>query len=1056
MLPVALHLVAVSWAAPEEPPSTGTAPAPASAEERKKPASAATSGLSMFVFEGGVPVAGLELQVGGESRGQTDETGGIEVDIPSGRLPVALVRDGVPIVELDLLTDKNEIVQVIVTLEEGAEPALDIESSSESLPLASERSESARSSGEDQPDLPPGAMVGKIISAEDGKPVVNARVFFTGTSVETRTDRDGAFAAELAPGTYAISVVHPDYATQTLDNMRVISEKEVTANIELTPAGIQLQDYVVTAPYVEGNVASTIAAQRETSSVVEVLGAEQMAAAGDGDAAEALQRVSGLTVEQGKFVLVRGQPFRYTATLWNGSPLPSPEPLVRVVPLDLFPTGVLSGIEVQKSYSADLPASFGAGLINLRTRGVPDEAFLTLGISSGLNSVSSFSNGLDYDGGAFDFFGYDDGTRALPDDVVAINAASGDLTGLDDEEQAAVAKQFSNVYDADERTLPPDFGLSLSGAGSVNLPGDGKLGAVGALNLGTSWRRQERFQGSYALNGGELVRQNSFTERRTDYNADVGGILTVQAQWDRHDLSANTFYAHQTQQRTEVITGPQNRSDDGIVRETALSWIERQILAQQLSGRNDFGAVKLDYRGMIASAGRDAPDRRSYAYIDREENGEFGVFGDSGAVREFSGVSDAVRSYAIDGTFVLSDPDERWFGFQLKTGVAGTSQDRDAFTRSYNWSPEEDRGADIIETNPEVLYDPANTGDDGTLDFRDGSNGIRDDYIGSLRVFGVYGLADARLGDIVRLVGGLRYERAEVSVTTFQLEPNDENAVEGGFDHREACFSGAECAMYPSASATVFLGESMQLRAAYGRSTSRPNLNELSDARFIDPDTGEFFLGRPELRPAMINGADVRWEWYPSTTESITIGGFWKQYTDPIERSYLQVGGSDPVPAYQNADEARVLGLELGGRLEFGPIYTVANLALLNSRVTLEESGVNTDSVRPLDGQATYTLNVQAGYSGEAHDVTVSLNVVGRRLHRAGAFTQPNVFLEPIEGLNAAWTWQVFETDHYTGGLRVTASNLINPRWDWTQGGELWRDYRRGFQGSLSLNVGIK
>ena len=306
-------------------------------------------------------------------------------------------------------------------------------------------------------DLPPGALVGTILSADDREPITNARVFFTGTDVEVQTDEDGAFAAELPAGVYSLSVVHPNYSTQTLDNIRVISEREVTANIELTPAGIQLQDYVVTAPYVEGSVADTIEAQRETSSVIEVLGAEQMQAAGDSDAAEALQRVSGLTVEQGKFVLVRGQPFRYTYTMWNGSALPSPEPLVRVVPLDLFPTGVLSGIEVQKSYSADVPAAFGAGLINLQTRGVPERPFLNLSMSTGFNSVSTFTDGLDYDGGRRDYLGFDDGTRALPQGVVDVNEEMGDLTELqqlEPDRYNELGRSFSNNYLTNRRNLP--------------------------------------------------------------------------------------------------------------------------------------------------------------------------------------------------------------------------------------------------------------------------------------------------------------------------------------------------------------------------------------------------------------------------------------------------------------------------------------------------------------------------------------------------------------------------------------------------------------------------
>jgi len=1085
------------------------AQAPAAGDSTPTTQTQATSDISVVIFESGLPVDGVSIVAEGELVGTTDEAGSARATIPSGRQFVQMFDGDEALVELDLLTVKGEVVQVIVTLVPGQEPRLDIETSSDTLPFASERADQPEEEAEPEEAATPGALVGQILSAEDERPVARARVFFSGTDIETRTDNDGEFMVELPAGTYSMSVVHPNFSTQTLDNVRVIAEQEVTANIELTPAGIQLQEYVVTAPYVEGSISEMLAQQRETSSVVEVLGAEQMSAAGDSDAAEALQRVSGLTVEQGKFVLVRGQPYRYTLTLWNGSPLPSPEPLLRIVPLDLFPTGVLSGIEVQKSYSADMPASFGAGLINLQTRGVPEEAFIDLSVSTNYNSVSAFNRGSTYEGGSLDFFGYDDGTRALPPEVAAENARNGTLGELSQEERDRLGKQFPNIYNPDRINLPPDFGISLSGGGSVPVPGDGKVGAVAALRFSNSWRYQDRQQNSYSVNTGlieygfdPLSRRDEFFEDRTDNNADVGGMLTVQGIWDRFEVSSNTFYAHQTQQRTQITTGEPGTSDDVFVRDFLLSWIERQLVAQQLSGRAEFGPLRFDARGLFARASRDSPDRRSVAWSDflpfDPQNPQWRVFGDSGVERQFSTVQDDVQSYGFDATLLASDPLENWLGLTLKTGVAGSRQERTAPSWRYTWQilnescPEDEEPdrpcggqVEFDNTNNELHYDPALTGLGGTLLFRDQSAAFRD-YIGSQRVFGVYGLADVKLGDILRLVGGLRYERAELNVVTYEVSPDDDDAIEANILHSRACFTteeveppkderpdpldekGAACALYPSASATLFLGEQMQVRAAYGRSTSRPNLNELSDARFVDPETGEQFVGSTDLAPSLINGFDARWEWYPSTTESITFGGFIKDYINPIERAFVAVGGTDSQGTFQNAATARVRGLEFGGRVEpVEDFYVMANVALLDSTVVLRNVGLNTEAERPLDGQAAYTVNVQTGYSGEKHDATIALNVVGRRLHRAGIQGGPGVIFGALPGLNVAWSWDAFESERFVGGIKVQGSNLLNPFWTYTQqyvdpdtGREfderIWRQYRRGWNLGLSLTFGIR
>ncbi|MEM7676898.1 MAG: TonB-dependent receptor, partial [Myxococcota bacterium] len=863
---------------------------------------------------------------------------------------------------------------------------------------------------------------------------------------------------ELPAGTYSISVVHPDFATQTKDNIRVIPAREVTLTLELTPAGLQLQDYIVTAPYVEGSIASTIEAQRETSAVSEVLGAEQMAAAGDSDAAAALSRVSGLTIEQGKYVLVRGQPFRFTYTLWNNSPLPSPEPLLRVVPLDLFPTGVLAGIEVQKSYSPDRPAEFGAGLINLQTRGLPDEAFVSVTVSGGYNSESTFTQGLSYEGGGLDFLGFDDGTRELPDSVRELSQSGRiNLNDLDDAVVNAATMDFSNIYSLNDTTLPPDFSLAVAGGGKTKIFADGTLGTIVSMKLSNQWRKQDRIQRSFSLRNegtpeASLAPLTDFREDRTDFNSDIGGLLTVEAEWDKHILSSNTFYAHQTQQRSQITTGDTNEGSRGIIQDFELSWIDRTLIAQQLTAKHDFDRVKLEYRGMYAAGLRDSPDRREYAYISPEDAPDIVAVEGNGALRRFNSVEDTVLSAGLDFTWSVLPADDSWFGLDLKVGGMVHNQERESVTQLFEFFVDDENGGDRLETDPEVLYDPANIGT--TIILQDLSGSSKDDYIGSLNVWGVYGMADIRLGEIIRIVAGARYEQAKMEVTTFQGSPDDDSATTGGFEQNEP---------YPAVSATWFILEDLQMRAAYARTTSRPNLNELSDARFIDPDTGEGFVGDSNLKPTLIDGADVRLEWYPTPTEAVTLGAFWKGYTDPIEDVLAPVSGTSDLFSFQNAKSATVIGIEFGGRVQFthlrewidGPeflddVFFSGNVAILNSEVELATVADGLAFNRPLDGQADFTINAQAGYSGELHDITIAYNHVGTRLHRAAE--QFDIFLQPVPSLNMTWTWRIW-TGSTAGTLRLRGSNLLNPTFEWLRGDEVWRSFKRGVTASASFKL---
>ncbi len=1027
----------------------------------------ARSLIDIFVFEEGAPVTNVEVRAGAQVLGKTDAIGGLSVQIPSGRLNLLMFRGEDKVVDLDLLTDEGELVQIIVTLRSGEEPVLDIENSGRSSVLAGERiAERGRSQTDNaEEELPPGALKGTITSVEDKKPVVRARLFFSGSSVEAETDREGAFAVELPAGTYSVSVVHPDYATQTKDNIRVIPAREVTLALELTPAGLQLADYVVTAPYVEGSIASTIEAQRETSAVSEVLGAEQMAAAGDSDAAEALQRVSGLLIEQGRYVLVRGQNFRYTYTMWNGSPLPSPEPLLRVVPLDLFPTGVLSGIEVQKSYSPDRPAEFGGGLIDLKTRGIPSSPFVSMTVSSGINTFSALSEGLTYEGGGTDIFGFDDGTRAIPDEIIeATNDGERTLTVPpfdSDEEVNAIARSLNNIYNLDPTTLPPDFGLALAGGGAFDIFWDGRLGAIASVKWSNKWRRQRRTQNGFSTNPGPnrtliLVPQFRSTENRTDFNSDIGGLLTVSAEWDGHQINASTFYAHQTQQRGERTTSDRVLDTaERIEIDFELSWIDRTLIAQQVAGSHEFfgSLIKLEYRGVYAEAIRDAPDRRTYN-IDNLEGGEDVFLSDteSGVTRRFNEVDDRLLSGMLDLSVTPLDAEQNWLGITFKTGVAWTAQDRDVLNREFLLAGAEGVDLNLRELDPEVLYNTSEIGN--TIEFFDQSDSFRDDSEGFIDVFGAYGMADVRLGDLLRVVGGVRYEDVDTYVRTFRTVSEEE----ADFRRKE---------WFPSISTTWFILEDLQLRGAYGKTTSRPTLNELSDAEFINPDTGENFIGNEDLVPAIIDAVEGRLEWYPTPTESLTLGGFWKGYTDPIEQVLrFRAGGSGQVFVFENSRRADVFGIELGGRFEFGHlrewidgpefidnIYVMANVAFLFSSVQVRGDGFDKPG-RELTGQADYTLNVQAGYSSDEHDLTIAYNQVGPRLFRVAQ--EFSIIQEQIPTLDITWTWRIWEDDLTAGALRVGASNLIDPRLEWTRGGELWRAFNRGRTFSLSFKIALQ
>jgi outer membrane receptor protein involved in Fe transport len=1015
--------------------------------------------LEVYVLRDGAPVEGVEMRINGTVVATTDADGAILARIPSGRADFALVENGQEVFRLDLLTDAGEIAQVIVPFtSDGTPPVPIIENSGRSSILAGERDAADLQPAEEAKDQPPGALVGTVTSEEDGTPVVGARLFFTGVTVEAETDDEGRYEVELPAGVYSISVIQPQYAQQTLDNIRVIPGKEVTADLQLSPAGVRLETYVVTAPYVEGSVASVIEQQREASGVSDVLGAEQISATGDSNAAEALTRVTGLTIEDGKFVIIRGQPQRFSFALFNGSPLPSPEPLLRVIPLDLFPTSVIKDIEVQKSFTPDVPGDFGSGLVRINTRGIPSDPFLDVQVSGGYNSESTFLQGLTYRGGGLDFLGFDDGTRALPAAVdEATNGGEIIITSLPNVNELGM--EFPNNLAVQDTTLPPDIGVSLTGGSSWEVWGDGEIGFIATGSWSNQWRRQLRDENTFAITRNGLAPRDELDLNRTDNEIDVNGLITIAGEWEKHEVASTSFVVNSTQQRTQLTTGRVIASGGTFdTRDFFISWIERLLFAQQFSGHHEFEVVsdtvglEVDWRGLYSSANRDTPDLRQYRFLNPANVNppEFRIVDPDTLQRSYAFLEDDLWSGGVDLAVPLYQDESFFFRPKPKIGVAGSFLSRVRRNTQYAWRINTPDVA--FNTDPEDVYNPANTGDTLALS----ENQATDDYDGSADVWALYAMLDAEISDLFRVVGGARREDADYEVTSFSLDGNTNTT---GFQ---------ETNLLPSAAITWFALEQLQVRLAYGRSLSRPVLNELTTVRFIDPESGQPFVGNENLLPSLLDGYDARIEWYPSTTESLSFGVFRKDYTDPIETQFLPLGGGGTVATFSNAAAAQVDGIEVGGRFEFGRfidwfnapdwfenISLVSNLSVLQSSVELTEQqeGFLTSSDRQLAGQADYVYNLIVTYDGERHDFTIAFNAIGRRLRGVGVNGQPDIFQDPYPTLDATYTWQIWDD----GKLKLSGGRLNNPEERWTQQTEqddepqIFRAFRRGADVSLSF-----
>lgn len=753
----------------------------------------------------------------------------------------------------------------------------------------------------------------------------------------------------------------------------------------------------------------------ETSEVASFVTKEDLQRTGDGDAAAALTRVTGLSLVQGKFVYVRGLGERYSSALLNGSPLPSPEPLQRVVPLDLFPSSVLESITVQKTYSAKYPGEFGGGVIDLQTIVTPDEPFLTLSIGTGGNSETTGRDGLTYFGSDTDYFGYDDGTRKQQADLSdALDSGRRiDAGSFTDAELKRIGRSFVNaplnliqVTDS----VNPDFSISGSAGRSVDMDW-GKVGFVAVAGFENQWRTRVGTQQ-------EGIVQNDAIEVRTDYDfvstqndAKVNVLLGTGAEWGDHKVGLTTIYVHDTTKEARSREGNDELAG-AEVRDDFTEWFERDLTSHQLTGSHAFGEfkdLKVDWRGAYAKARRQAPYEKSIRY--RLVNGTFlhDASQEQNSTR-FSTVEDKVVSGGVDVSWRL--PIER--DVTISGGLAYSDNDRNAESREFRFLALNGSLPDNVRRERvDFLLSDFNI-DQGLITLREttGADGAAA-YDATLKVRAAYVQAEGEITPNLRATAGVRFEDATQAVTPIDLfggpPPLGASPLENDY-------------ALPAATVTWNVAENQQVRFGASRTIARPQFRELAPQQYFDTDADRLFIGNPFLVDSELVNLDARYEWFFGAGESFTVALFHKDIERPVE-SIVNEAGATIQQTFINAPEASVYGVEMDVKKYLDlPIeaswwgdkrlYIAGNYTYSKSEVNADEGdtviplGSNgqprpaTELVRDgsqLQGQSEHLGNLQFGIEDDATrtQATLIATFVGERISARGRPGQPDFIQEP-------------------------------------------------------------
>lgn len=807
-------------------------------------------------------------------------------------------------------------------------------------------------------------LTGVMTDGSTGEPLVGASVYVDRLSKGTVSDIDGIYMLELPAGRYGMVaryIGYTDYSAREIE----VSGDTVRLDITMNPDSRALQEVTVTAIARKDSEVSQIQEQKQSQVVQNGVSAQEIARAQDKDASEVIRRIPGISVIDGKFVMVRGLSQRYNNVWLNGSAVPSSEADTRAFSFDIIPSSQIDNMVIVKTPAPEYPADFTGGFVMVDTRRQPHDTGFDITLGAGMNDRTHFREFVRPDG-KLSFL------KGGLDAPLSYYPGFGGRDGRID----PVASSFDNNWKT--RTIHPLADLKASAALNRSWHvGGGTLWLVGALNFSETYRTLLDMENSLygpfdAVNGRSVplrkATDNQYT-RETRYGAMLN--LSFRPGAGMHLFEWKNIFNQIIKDRYSERTGFNAQADN--INDMEYYHSSRPTLNTQLTGTHTFGADRIGWSAGYAFARRNLPDRRLIERTDRTEQ-TMGIYRIS---REFTRLDEHTGS--------LSGNWRHEFGCDalhpvLKGGLYAEYRTRSYRTRQfqYGWQPDNSL-PDGFMFDPDVqegVLTDANYGPDRLYLYEEVN------YLNNYNARQALGAAFIA-ADIswhrFDVHAGARYEycRQTLGMNTRQYE---ESLHDTPYD-----YSG----LFPSVNVTYRISDRHQLRAAYGRSTNRPEFRELSSSVYYDFDLGSSVMGNPDLRAAKIDNVDFRWEWYPSKGEQVSVALFYKHFADPIEWTYTVAGGTDLIYSFINARGADNYGVELDIRKNLGFIglhdFSLSfNGALIKSKVVFDRGTNNID--RPMQGQSPYLVNAGLFYTNTRlkFSAAVLYNIIGRRIIGVG------------------------------------------------------------------------
>ena len=757
--------------------------------------------------------------------------------------------------------------------------------------------------------------------------------------------------------------------------------------IQLAPASKNMQEVIVRASGKKETIASLYLVQRNSSSIQDGISAEAIRKSPDKNTGEVIRRVSGASVQDNKFVVIRGLNERYNVAMLNNNILPSTEPDKKAFSFDIIPASAIDNLIIYKTPTADLPGDFAGGLVKVVTKDYPSRAFTEVSVSTSGNSLTT---GRDFYGSKFsgnsEKFGFFDNSRNVPQ-AYSDNRGSSFIS-LPSVNKQSITKQFPNSFGYEGLSISaPNISASISGGNSFVLKNNAKLGILYQVGYGTGRKVSDKFRTDFLINGDMLFENNT---KVYDLKNSLQGMVNVAYSKGKSKYTVKGLFNNEYTNSLGLRSGYDiaNRPDFFYTKSYNNELSANGLYSFVVDGNHAINKkLQTDWSASISDAYKNQPDQKIISYrtafnsntnyylkIGNENSPEI-----RNAGRIFSNLDEKIYNVAFNFNYNF---DISGIQQKLKFGSINYYRDRKTVVDALGYASLDFRGVAIYETKATDfvnLFSPTNIDLFKLTLATIGNNSTS--YTANALLNAGYVMYDGKFSEKLKLTAGARAERYDQ-----QLQAKNQPNIElNNFD------------ILPSALLTYAAGKKTNLRLAISESVNRPEFRELASYSVFDYDNFVVIRGNPNLKRSLVKNYDLRFESFPKTGEIVSFSVFLKKFSNPIE----QINSGNDVLSYKNADRASTYGAELElrkklsfvGNKFFENLTFYTNLSYMLGNVTFNGTQVNS----PLQGQSPYIINGSLSYASEK-DLTLSVlyNRVGPRLKfRAVQGAAFNIFEMP-------------------------------------------------------------